>query len=88
MENATGIQKIALDIEARRIELGKTSGFERMYHRVAKLYFGGMARHFADLLCTPSQARRPTSLRCGRPGIVLARYDPEPASFLPRSRSR
>lgn len=43
------IQKIARDIEARRIELGKTSGFERMYHRVAKLYFGGMARHFADL---------------------------------------
>lgn len=43
------IQKIARDIEARRIELGKTSGFERMYHRVTKLYFGGMARHFADL---------------------------------------
>ena len=45
----TRIQKIARDIEARRIELGKTSGFERMYHRVTKLYFGGMARHFAEL---------------------------------------
>jgi len=43
------IQRIAAEIEARRIELGKTSGFERLYARVAKLYFGGMARHFADL---------------------------------------
>lgn len=43
------IQRIAAAIEARRLELGKTSGFERMYARVAKLYFGGMARHFADL---------------------------------------
>ena len=33
------------EIERRRIELGKTSGFERMYARVVKLYFGGMARH-------------------------------------------
>ena len=39
------IQNIAHDIEGRRIQMGKTSGFERMYHRVAKLYFGGMARH-------------------------------------------
>jgi hypothetical protein len=43
------IQRIARDIEARRIELGKTSGFERLYGRVAKLYFGGMKRHLADL---------------------------------------
>ncbi len=43
------IQRIAREIEARREELGKTSGFERLYHRVTKLYFGGMAKHFADL---------------------------------------
>jgi SAM-dependent methyltransferase len=43
------IQRIAAAIEARRIELGKTSGFERLYAKVTKLYFGGMARHFADL---------------------------------------
>lgn len=43
------IQRIAAAIEARRIELGKTSGFERLYARVTKLYFGGMARHLADL---------------------------------------
>jgi hypothetical protein len=43
------IQRIAEAIEARRIELGKTSGFERMYASVTRLYFGGMKRHFADL---------------------------------------
>lgn len=43
------IQSLAHTIEARRIELNKTSGFERLYARVTKLYFGGMARHFADL---------------------------------------
>lgn len=43
------IQKIANSIEERRLALGKTSGFERLYHRAVKLYFGGMARHLADL---------------------------------------
>lgn len=31
------------------MEMGKNSGFERMYPRVTKLYFGGMARHLAEL---------------------------------------
>lgn len=43
------IHRIAEAIEARRVELGKTSGFERMYARVTRLYFGGMARHLAEL---------------------------------------
>jgi hypothetical protein len=43
------IQKIAKEIEARRLELGKTSGFERLYAKVTKEYFGGMARHLATL---------------------------------------
>jgi hypothetical protein len=43
------IQRIADAIEQRRIELGKTSGFEQLYARVTKLYFGGMARHLAEL---------------------------------------
>lgn len=43
------IQQIAQAIEERRIALGKTSGFERLYHRAVKLYFGGMAKHLADL---------------------------------------
>lgn len=43
------VQRIAQEIETRRVELGKTSGFERLYPRAAKLYFGGMAKHLADL---------------------------------------
>lgn len=43
------IQALAEEIEKRRISLGKTSGFERQYARVTKLYFGGMARHLAEL---------------------------------------
>ena len=43
------IQRIAAEIEARRIALNKTSGFERLYARVTKLYFGGMARHLSEL---------------------------------------
>ena len=43
------IQRIAGAIEKRRIELGKTSGFERMYARVTRLYFGGMHRHLASM---------------------------------------
>lgn len=40
---------LANEIEQKRIRLGKTSGFERLYGRVTKLYFGGMARHLAQL---------------------------------------
>lgn len=43
------VERIAAAIEARRLELGKDSGFERMYHRVTRLYFGGMARHLESV---------------------------------------
>ena len=43
------IRRIAEEIERRRVELGKASGFERLYARVTTLYFGGMARPLADL---------------------------------------
>jgi SAM-dependent methyltransferase len=46
--NAT-VQSLVAAIEARRLELGKTSGFERMYAKVTELYFGGMVRHLATL---------------------------------------
>ncbi len=49
VKNFLVVQHIANEIEARRIELGKTSGFERLYSRVTRLYFGGMARHLADI---------------------------------------
>ena len=41
--------ELADAIERRRRRLGKTSGFERLYHRVTRLYFGGMRRHLASL---------------------------------------
>jgi DNA methylase len=40
---------LADSIEAKRIKLGKTSGFERLYHKVVRNYFGGMARHLEEL---------------------------------------
>jgi len=49
ISNFPEIQRLAETIESKRIELGKTSGFERMYHRVTRLYFGGMAKHLAAL---------------------------------------
>lgn len=64
------VQRIAEAIESRRVALGKTSGFERLYARVAKLYFGGMARHLADL--------RPIL----RPGAHLAYVVGDQASYL------
>ena len=64
------IQEIARAIEARRIELEKTSGFERLYATVTKLYFGGMKRHLEALR---------TSLR---PGAKLAYVVGDQASYL------
>ncbi len=49
VESFAEIQRIAEEIEKRRIELGKTSGFEKLYHKVTKLYFGGMAKHLIEL---------------------------------------
>ena len=64
------VQTIAQTIEQRRVELGKTSGFEKLYGRVARLYFGGMARHLAALR---------TVLR---PGAQLAYVVGDQASYL------
>ena len=64
------IQEIAAEIEKRRIELGKTSGFERLYGRVTRLYFGGMARHLSDLRIVL------------RPGAKLAYVVGDQASYL------
>jgi tRNA G10 N-methylase Trm11 len=64
------IQRIANEIERRRIAMGKTSGFERMYPRVTKLYFGGMARHLASLRSVL------------RPGARLAYVVGDQASYL------
>ena len=49
VENVPRIQALADSIEQRRLELGKTSGFEKQYANVVRLYFGGMARHLSEL---------------------------------------
>ena len=64
------IQRIAGAIEKRRIELGKTSGFERLYPRVTQLYFGGMFRHLASLRSAL------------KPGAKLAYVVGDQASYL------
>ena len=64
------IQRIATAIEQRRIELNKDSGFEKLYARVTKLYFGGMLRHLSELR---------TVLR---PGAQLAYVVGDQASYL------
>lgn len=64
------VDRIAKEIERRRIALNKTSGFERLYHRVTRLYFGGMKRHFLELQ------------RFLRPGAKLAYVVGDQASYL------
>ncbi|AEP13450.1 DNA methyltransferase [Chloracidobacterium thermophilum] len=64
------IQALVESIEARRLELGKTSGFERLYGRVTKLYFGGMVRHLSELR------------QVLRPGARLAYVVGDQASYL------
>jgi DNA modification methylase len=59
----TSIQKIAEEIEQRRISMGKTSGFERLYAKVTKHYFGGMYRHLLAL--------KPLMKRGGRCAYVV-----------------
>ncbi len=70
MQGRGEIESIAREIEERRTVLGKTSGFERLYHRVTKLYFGGMARHLETLK------------RVLKPGAKLAYVLGDQASYL------
>jgi len=43
------IRRVCEQIEKRRLELHKDSGFERLYHKVVSHYFGGMRRHLRAL---------------------------------------
>ncbi len=65
-----GIRTLADSIERERVRLNKTSGFERLYARVTRLYFGGMARHLAQLR------------RVLKPGARLAYVVGDQASYL------
>lgn len=64
------VQRLAKAIERRRVQLGKTSGFEKLYGTVTRLYFGGMARHLADLRAVL------------KPGARLAYVVGDQASYL------
>lgn len=70
VSNIASVQELAARIEATRIALGKDSGFERLYHRVTKLYFGGMASHLAELR------------RVLKPGAMLGYVVGDQASFF------
>jgi hypothetical protein len=43
------VAALANQIDATRLSLGKTSGFEKLYGEVVRRYFGGMARHLEEL---------------------------------------
>lgn len=64
------VHAIAAAIEKRRIQLNKTSGFERLYPKLTLLYFGGMTRHLADLR------------KVLKPGAHLAYVVGDQASYL------
>lgn len=68
--NMPRVTELADTIERRRVELGKTSGFEKLYAKVVRLYFGGMARHLEEL--------KPLL----RPGAKLAYVVGDQASFF------
>jgi len=70
IEGNARVMELAEQIENRRISLGKTSGFERLYHRVVKLYFGGMTKHLRELR------------RVLTPGAQLAYVVGDQASYL------
>lgn len=64
------IHALAEKIESTRVALGKTSGFERMYPKLTKLYFGGMAKHLIELQSVL------------KPGAQLAYVVGDQASYL------
>ena len=70
IEQDNTVNLLAREIERRRIDLNKTSGFERLYHRVTRLYFGGMKKHLSDLKCLL------------KPGAKLAYVVGDQASYL------
>lgn len=64
------VQRLTVLIEQQHIEMGKTSGFKRLYAKVTRLIFGSMTRHLAELR------------RIFKPGAWLADVVGDQASFL------
>lgn len=61
---------LAEQIERKRIELGKNSGFEKMYSKVTRLYFAGMYMHLLNLT------------KVLKPGAMLAYVVGDQASYF------
>jgi hypothetical protein len=87
------IRQIAWEIERRRIQLGKPSGYERLYARVTKLYFGGMARHLSELWKVLKPGARLFRTRFAtatgewlREEVRILRITPEAQNSSPRRR--
>ncbi|MDW8299622.1 MAG: DNA methyltransferase [Anaerolineae bacterium] len=70
VRHSQAVDNLANQIESRRIALGKTSGFERLYSRVIRLYFGGLSLHLASLRS------------CLRPNARLAYVVGDQASYF------
>lgn len=49
VKDFSSITRLADEIETKRLALKKTSGFEKMYPKIVRHYFGGMYRHFESL---------------------------------------
>jgi DNA modification methylase len=49
IQDFSSISNLADEIERKRLALNKTSGFEKMYPKIVRHYFGGMYRHFESL---------------------------------------
>ncbi len=64
------VLNLASEIETKRLDLKKTSGFEKSYHRVVLQYFGGIARHLNELK------------KILKPGAKLAYVVGDQASYL------
>lgn len=70
VEDNSKVQKLVAEIENRRIQLGKTSGFEKLYPKVTEEYFGGMKKHLISLQ------------KVLKPGAQLAYVVGDQASYL------
>lgn len=49
VKNFINIENIANEIEEKRIRMNKNSGFEKLYHKIVRHYFGGMYLHLESL---------------------------------------
>lgn len=49
VKNFINIENIANEIEEKRIRMNKDSGFEKLYHKIVRHYFGGMYLHLKTL---------------------------------------